>query len=224
VEPVAGNMNCIPPLPEFLPTLRSVCDTYGTLLIFDEVMTGFRVHPNCAQTLYDVAPDITVLGKIIGGGLPVGAFGGSTDLMERLAPSGDIYQAGTLSGNPIAMACGLATLEILSSPGFHRDLATSTTRLVNGIQRIARECQIPVSTNHVTGMFGIFFTDIKTITNFKQVTSCNIARWNQFFNGMIDAGIYLAPSPFEVGFISSSHDSDTIDTTLSAVRNVFGSL
>nr|ADI18302.1 glutamate-1-semialdehyde aminotransferase [uncultured Chromatiales bacterium HF0200_41F04] len=224
VEPVAGNMNCIPPLPEFLPTLRSVCDKYGTLLIFDEVMTGFRVHPNCAQTLYDVTPDITVLGKIIGGGLPVGAFGGSASLMERLAPNGDIYQAGTLSGNPIAMACGLATLEILSLPGFHHDIATSTTRLVNGIQKIASECQIPVSTNHVTGMFGIFFTDKKAITNFKQATSCNIDRFNQFFNGMIEAGIYLAPSPFEVGFVSSSHDSDTIDATLSAIRSVFASL
>lgn len=224
VEPVAGNMNCIPPVPEFLPTLRSVCDKYGALLIFDEVMTGFRVHPNCAQTLYDVTPDITVLGKIIGGGLPVGAFGGSASLMERLAPNGDIYQAGTLSGNPIAMACGLATLEILSLPGFHHDIATSTTRLVNGIQKIASECQIPVSTNHVTGMFGIFFTDKKAITNFKQATSCNIDRFNQFFNGMIEAGIYLAPSPFEVGFVSSSHDSDTIDATLSAIRSVFASL
>lgn len=224
VEPVAGNMNCIPPLPEFLPALRSVCDDYGALLIFDEVMTGFRVHPNCAQTLYDVTPDITVLGKIIGGGLPVGAFGGSAALMERLAPSGDIYQAGTLSGNPIAMACGLATLEIVSLPGFHRDIETSTTRLVNGIQKFAKECQIPVSTNHVTGMFGIFFTDIKAITNFKQATSCNIDRFNQFFNGMIEAGIYLAPSPFEVGFVSSSHDRDTIDATLSAIRNVFASL
>ncbi len=224
VEPVAGNMNCIPPLPDFLPTLRAVCDEYGAQLIFDEVMTGFRVHLNGAQGLYSVAPDITVLGKIIGGGLPVGAFGGSATVMERLAPSGDIYQAGTLSGNPIAMACGLATLEVVSTPGFHNDLLAMTTRLVDGIRTAAQEFQIPVATNHVTGMFGVFFTEAETVTNFKQATKCDTTRFNRFFHGMLDAGVYLAPSPFEVGFVSSSHDSETIDKTLDAVRNVFSSL
>ena len=224
VEPVAGNMNCIPPSPDFLPALRDVCDSNGALLIFDEVMTGFRVHPNCAQTLYNVAPDITVLGKIIGGGLPVGAFGGSATIMERLAPNGDIYQAGTLSGNPIAMACGLATLEILSIPGFHTDLLAATTRLVNGIQTLAKDAQIPVATNHVTGMFGLFFTHAEKVTNFKHATSCNIDRFNRFFHGMLEAGVYLAPSPFEAGFVSSSHDSETIDKTLAAVAKVFATL
>jgi glutamate-1-semialdehyde 2,1-aminomutase len=224
VEPIAGNMNCIPPLPDFLPTLRAVCNEYGACLIFDEVMTGFRVHLNSAQGLYKVLPDITVLGKIIGGGLPVGAFGSSAEIMERLAPNGDIYQAGTLSGNPIAMACGLATLEVVSTPGFHDDLLAATTRLVEGIQKIAKEFQIPVATNHVTGMFGVFFTDANVITNFKQATSCNTDHFNQFFHGMLAAGVYLAPSPFEVGFVSSSHDAATIDKTLDAVRKVFSSL
>ncbi len=224
VEPVAGNMNCIPPLPDFLPTLRDVCDSSGAMLIFDEVMTGFRVHPNGAQTLYKVAPDITVLGKIIGGGLPVGAFGGSATLMEHLAPSGDIYQAGTLSGNPIAMACGLATLEILSMPGFHTELLASTTRLVNGIQALAKDAQIPVATNHVTGMFGVFFTEAKKVTNFKHATNCDIERFNHFFHGMLREGVYLAPSPFEVGFVSSSHDNATIDKTLEAVAKVLPTL
>lgn len=224
VEPVAGNMNCIPPLPGFLPTLRDVCDDYGACLIFDEVMTGFRVHLNGAQGLYNVAPDITVLGKIIGGGLPVGAFGGSAILMERLAPTGDIYQAGTLSGNPIAMACGLATLEVISAPEFHNHLLASTTRLVKGIRTIAKESQIPIATNHVTGMFGVFFTEAEHVTNFKHATNCDTNRFARFFHGMLEAGVYLAPSPFEVGFVSSSHDSETIDKTLDAMRDVFSSL
>jgi len=224
VEPVAGNMNCIPPLPEFLPTLRRVCDQYGSLLIFDEVMTGFRVGLNGAQGLFDVAPDITVLGKIIGGGLPVGAFGGSADIMERLAPNGDIYQAGTLSGNPIAMASGLATLEILSAPDFHQDLLNATSRLVEGFSEIAEDCQIAMTTNHVCGMFGLFFTDGGAVTNFKQATQCDADRFCRFFHGMVEAGVYLAPSPFEVGFVSSSHGPEIIDRTLDAARNVLGSL
>lgn len=224
VEPVAGNMNCIPPLPDFLPTLRKVCDEYSACLIFDEVMTGFRVHINGAQGLYDVAPDITVLGKIIGGGLPVGAFGGSAAVMERLAPTGDIYQAGTLSGNPVAMACGLATLDIVSTPRFHKTLLATTARLVDGIRTAAQDFQVPIVTNHVTGMFGVFFTEDEAVTNFKEVTKCDTTRFNQFFHGMLEAGVYLAPSPFEVGFVSSSHDDETIDKTLDALRNVLRSL
>lgn len=224
VEPIAGNMNCIPPLPEFLPTLRRVCDEYGALLIFDEVMTGFRVHLNGAQGLFDIAPDITILGKIIGGGLPVGAFGGPATIMEHIAPSGDIYQAGTLSGNPIAMASGLATLELVSAPGFHQNLLRATMRLVDGMRAIARERQIPMATNHVAGMFGLFFTDADAVTNFAQATRCDTARFRRFFHGMLDAGIYLAPSPYEAGFVSSSHDNAAIDKTLEAARNVLCSL
>ncbi len=224
VEPVTGNMNCIPPIEEFLPTLRRVCDEYGALLIFDEVMTGFRVHLNGAQGLFDITPDITVLGKIIGGGLPVGAFGGPTALMEHIAPTGEVYQAGTLSGNPLAMASGLATLEIVSTPGFHQNLDSATKRLVDGMRTAAKTCGIPLATNHVTGMFGLFFTEADAITNFEQATHCDTERFNLFFRGMLDAGVYLAPSPFEVGFVSSDHNFEIVDRTLDAARNVFASL
>ncbi|MDA0822967.1 MAG: glutamate-1-semialdehyde 2,1-aminomutase [Proteobacteria bacterium] len=224
VEPVAGNMNCIPPLPGFLQTLREVCDGYGSLLIFDEVMTGFRVGPNSAQGLYGITPDITVLGKIIGGGLPVGAFGGSAGIMDQLAPIGDIYQAGTLSGNPLAMACGLATLEILSSSRFYEDLHAATREIVEGIAEIARECAIPMATNYVTGMFGLFFTDADSVTNFKQTTNCDSERFNRFFHGMLKAGVYLAPSAFEAGFVSSCHGTKEIERTLDAARNVLRSI
>jgi glutamate-1-semialdehyde 2,1-aminomutase len=224
VEPVAGNMNCIPPLPGFLQTLREVCDEYGSLLIFDEVMTGFRVGPNSAQGLYGITPDITVLGKIIGGGLPVGAFGGSGRIMDQLAPIGDIYQAGTLSGNPLAMACGLATLEILSSSRFYEDLHAATREIVEGIAEIARECAIPMATNYVTGMFGLFFTDADSVTNFKQATNCDSERFNRFFHGMLKAGVYLAPSAFEAGFVSSCHGTKEIERTLEAARNVLSSI
>ncbi|MFT4563596.1 MAG: glutamate-1-semialdehyde 2,1-aminomutase, partial [Gammaproteobacteria bacterium] len=224
VEPIAGNMNCIPPLPGFLQTLRDVCDQYGSLLIFDEVMTGFRVGPNSAQGLYGITPDITVLGKIIGGGLPVGAFGGPAAIMDQLAPAGDIYQAGTLSGNPLAMACGLATLEILSTPGFYEDLRAGTQRIVEGIAEIARDCAIPMATNYVTGMFGLFFTDAESVTNFKQATSCDSERFNRFFHGMLKAGVYLAPSAFEAGFVSSCHGPNEIERTLDAARTVLSSI
>jgi glutamate-1-semialdehyde 2,1-aminomutase len=224
VEPVAGNMNCIPPLPGFLQTLREVCDEYGSLLIFDEVMTGFRVGPNSAQGLYGITPDITVLGKIIGGGLPVGAFGGSGRIMDQLAPIGDIYQAGTLSGNPLAMACGLATLEILSSSRFYEDLHAATREIVEGIAEIARECAIPMATNYVTGMFGLFFTDADSVTNFKQATNCDSERFNRFFHGMLKACVYLAPSAFEAGFVSSCHGTKEIERTLEAARNVLSSI
>ena len=224
VEPIAGNMNCIPPLPGFLECLRRLCTEYGALLIFDEVMTGFRVGLNGAQGLFGISPDITVLGKIIGGGLPVGAFGASDAIMERLAPNGDIYQAGTLSGNPIAMASGLATLEIVSGPNFHRDLLAATEQLVNGIAEIAHDCGVPMSTNHVTGMFGLFFTDAPQVTNFKQATGCDADRFERFFHGMVEAGVYLAPSPFEAGFISSAHDAAAIERTLEAARIVLKAL
>lgn len=224
VEPVAGNMNCIPPLPDFLPACRRVCDKYGALLIFDEVMTGFRVHLNSAQGLFDIAPDITVLGKVIGGGLPVGAFGGPASIMQHIAPTGDIYQAGTLSGNPLAMASGLATLQIVSSAGFHQRLHANTESLVDGLRTIAAECGIPMAFNHVTGMFGLFFTEADTVTNFRQATQCNTERFTRFFHGMVNAGVYFAPSPFETGFLSSSHDTATTARTLDAARNVLFSL
>jgi glutamate-1-semialdehyde 2,1-aminomutase len=220
VEPVAGNMNCIPPSSDFLPACRRACDEHGALLIFDEVMTGFRVHLNSAQGLFDVAPDITVLGKVIGGGLPVGAFGGPEKVMQHIAPSGDIYQAGTLSGNPIAMACGLATLDLVSSPGFHQDLAAATSRLAEGLAAVARDCGVPMAFNHVTGMFGLFFTEAPTVSNFKQATQCDASQFNRFFHGMLEAGVYLAPSPFETGFVSSCHDDSVIESTLEAARNV----
>jgi len=223
VEPVAGNMNCIPPLPDFLPGLRRVCDASGALLIFDEVMTGFRVHTNSAQGKYEIAPDITVLGKIIGGGLPVGAFGGPQTLMEHIAPTGPIYQAGTLSGNPIAMASGLATLRLTEPEGFYERLSETTTRLVNGIAEIATEYRVPMATNHVTGMFGLFFTNVDRVTNFQHATACDSEKFKRFFHGMLAEGVYLAPSPFEAGFVSSSHDDTVINRTLDAVENVFRS-
>jgi glutamate-1-semialdehyde 2,1-aminomutase len=224
VEPVAGNMNCVPPLPGFLQTLRDVCDQYGSLLIFDEVMTGFRVGPNSAQGLYGITPDITVLGKVIGGGLPVGAFGGPAAIMDQLAPTGDIYQAGTLSGNPLAMACGLATLEVLTTSGFYEDLHTATREIVEGIAEIARDCAIPMATNYVTGMFGLFFTDAESVTNFEQATHCDAERFNRFFHGMLKAGVYLAPSAYEAGFVSSCHGPSEIGRTLDAARNVLRSI
>jgi len=224
VEPIAGNMNCIPPVPGFLATLREVCDDSGALLIFDEVMTGFRVDRQCAQGLYGIAPDITVLGKVIGGGLPVGAFGGPAAIMEHIAPTGDIYQAGTLSGNPIAMASGLATLEQTAPEDFYTNLSAATDRLVSGFAEIAAVNNIPLATNHVPGMFGLFFTDTETVTNFQQATACDTERFKHFFHGMLEAGVYLAPSPFEAGFLSSSHDTNMIDRTLEAAATVMAKL
>jgi glutamate-1-semialdehyde 2,1-aminomutase len=219
VEPIAGNMNCIPPQPGFLETLREVCDASGAVLIFDEVMTGFRVSAGCAQALYGVAPDMTTLGKIIGGGMPVGAFGGRRDIMEHLAPVGPVYQAGTLSGNPIAMTAGLKTLEILSRPGFHAALEAKTQRLVAGMLDAAREAGVPMSANQVPGMFGLFFTD-RTVTDYAQATQCDLAAFKRFFHGMLDAGVYLAPSAFEAGFLSNAHSEADIDQTVAAAREV----
>ena len=220
VEPVAGNMNCIPPAPGFLHGLRELCDQYGSVLIFDEVMTGFRVALGGAQALYDITPDLTTLGKIIGGGMPVGAFGGQRAIMEKLAPLGPIYQAGTLSGNPVAMAAGLATLELLSAPGFHTDLAAKTGQLCEGMVAAARAAGIPLTANHVGGMFGIFFTG-ETVSTYAQAVACDVERFKAFFHGMLAEGIYLAPSAFEAGFMSSAHTEADLEATLAAARRVF---
>lgn len=224
VEPVCGNMNCVPPVDGFLQTLREVCDESGALLIFDEVMTGFRVARDGAQGYYDVKPDLTTLGKIIGGGMPVGAFGGRADVMEHLAPTGPVYQAGTLSGNPIAMTAGLKTLEIISRDGFYNDLEAKTTRMLKGIELAANENGIPLSTNQVGGMFGLFFTEESQVTNYQQVTACNVDRFNLFFHQMLAQGVNLAPSAYEAGFVSSAHTDQDIDDTIAATKNVFAAL
>ncbi len=221
VEPVAGNMNCVPPAPEFLETLRRVCDQHGAVLIFDEVMTGFRVGPRGATGRYGIAPDLITLGKVIGGGLPVGAFGGRADLMNRLAPLGPVYQAGTLSGNPVAMAAGLATLAALDEPGFYERLFARTRELADGLRERAAAAGIALTTNSVGSMFGCFFTDAPAVTNFRQVMACDTARFNRFFHGMLKRGIYLAPAAYEAGFMSAAHGSADIEQTLAAASAVF---
>ncbi len=221
VEPVAGNMNCIPPLPGFLEALREVCDRHGGILIFDEVMTGFRVALGGAQSLYDVTPDLTTLGKVIGGGMPVGAFGGRRDIMEKLAPLGPVYQAGTLSGNPIAMAAGLKTLELISAPGFHDTLNAKTKKLADGLRAAGLREEVPVTTNQVGGMFGLFFSNETQVDNFAQATACDQDRFKRFFHLMLDHGVYLAPSAFEAGFVSAAHSDADIDTTLTAAAEAF---
>ena len=224
VEPVAGNMNCVPPAPDFLQTLRSECDASGALLILDEVMTGFRVALGGAQALYNVRPDLTTLGKIIGGGMPVGAFGGRRDIMEQLSPLGPVYQAGTLSGNPVAMIAGLTTLELIAVPGFHQRLSAKTERLVAGIKAAAAAAGIALATNHVCGMFGLFFTDAGAVTRFDQVMACDIERFKRFFHGMLREGIYLAPSAFEAGFLSAAHSDADLEVTLDTASRVFRAL
>ncbi|UCC56341.1 MAG: glutamate-1-semialdehyde 2,1-aminomutase [Gammaproteobacteria bacterium] len=224
VEPVAGNMNCIPPVPGFLEGLRTLCDTHGSVLIFDEVMTGFRVAAGGGQAHYGITPDLTTLGKIIGGGLPVGAFGGRRDIMEQIAPLGPVYQAGTLSGNPVALAAGLATLELVATDGFYERLEASVDRLTNGLQAAATAAGIPFTTNQAGGMFGYFFSDEGTITQFDQVTRCDMKRFQRFYHGMLEAGVYLAPSAYEAGFVSSVHTDAVIDATLDAAGRVFGML
>jgi len=224
VEPVAGNMNCVLPTPGFLDTLRSECDRVGALLIFDEVMTGFRVALGGAQALYGVRPDLTTLGKIIGGGMPVGAFGGRRDIMERLAPLGPIYQAGTLSGNPVAMIAGLTTLELLSAPGFHQRLQAATDTLIRRLAESARSAGIALATNHVCGMFGLFFTDERIVDSYGKVMACDVERFKRFFHGMLDQGIYLAPSAYEAGFLSAAHSAADIDATVAAASRVFAGL
>jgi glutamate-1-semialdehyde 2,1-aminomutase len=222
VEPVAGNMGLVPPIPGFLEALRAQCDISGTILIFDEVMTGFRVALGGAQALYGVRPDLTTLGKIIGGGMPVGAFGGRKDIMSLLAPLGGVYQAGTLSGNPIAMTAGLATLEIIEAPGFYADLTQKTQNLTQGLQAAADEAGINFTTNQVGGMFGFFFTDADAeVRYFSQVMDTDTQRFNLFFNGMLAQGINLAPSPFESGFVSAAHTDADITATIQAAKTVF---
>lgn len=224
VEPVAGNMNCIPPVPGFLQTLREVCDSTGTILIFDEVMTGFRVALGGAQEHYRVTPDLTTLGKIIGGGMPVGAFGGKKEIMDFLAPDGPVYQAGTLSGNPVAMAAGLKTLELVSKPNFYTDLTRTTLQLTDGIKQAASECGIKLTTNQIGGMFGIFFTEETAVTDFGSVMRCNQDLFKKFFHGLLDEGIYIAPSAFEAGFVSSAHSEKVIEQTVAACRVAFNKL
>jgi glutamate-1-semialdehyde 2,1-aminomutase len=221
VEPVAGNMNCIPPVPGFLEALREECTRHGAVLIFDEVMTGFRVALGGAQQLYGITPDLTTLGKVIGGGMPVGAFGGKRAIMEKIAPLGPVYQAGTLSGNPVAMAAGLTTLELLSAPGFHARLAQATDRLVAGLAEAARAAGVPLATNHVCGMFGFFFTDAPAVTSYAQATACDVERFKRFFHAMLKEGVYLAPSAFEAGFVSAAHGDAEIEQTIAAARRAF---
>ncbi|WP_026602752.1 glutamate-1-semialdehyde 2,1-aminomutase [Methylomonas sp. 11b] len=221
VEPVAGNMNCIPPEPGFLQTLREVCDQYGSVLIFDEVMTGFRVSLQGAQGLYGIKPDLTTLGKIIGGGLPVGAFGGSRKIMEYLAPLGPVYQAGTLSGCPVAMAAGLKTLELINQPGFYEALTAKTATLLKGLQAASDQAGIAFTTNQVGGMFGLFFSNEKSVSRFSQVMACDVDRFKRFFHGMLDKGFYLAPSAFEAGFVSAAHSDQDLQVTVDAAGEVF---
>ncbi len=224
VEPVAGNMNCVPPAPGFLETLRRECDRAGALLIFDEVMTGFRVALGGAQAHYGVRPDLTTLGKIIGGGMPVGAFGGRRDIMQHLAPLGPVYQAGTLSGNPVAMIAGLTTLQLLGTPGFHQRLQAATDGLMRRLADAARGAGIALSVNHVCGMFGFFFTDERRVDSYAKVMACDVERFKRFFHGMLDEGIYLAPSAFEAGFLSAAHTDADIDATIAAASRVFTSI
>ncbi|MGA0937595.1 MAG: glutamate-1-semialdehyde 2,1-aminomutase [Sedimenticolaceae bacterium] len=224
VEPVAGNMNCIPPVEGFLETLRAVCDEYKSVLIFDEVMTGFRVALGGAQAMYGVKPDLTTLGKIIGGGMPVGAFGGRRDIMEHIAPLGPVYQAGTLSGNPVAMAAGLKTLELLSAEGFHAQLSAKVETLVNGMMNEAKSAGIPMTENHAGGMFGLFFTDASKVTNFAETTACDQERFKKFFHGMLNEGVYLAPSAYEAGFVSIAHTDEDLNNSIEAAAKVFKTL
>lgn len=221
VEPVAGNMNCIPPVPGFLETLREVCDQYQSVLIFDEVMTGFRVALGGAQAVYNITPDLTTLGKIIGGGMPVGAFGGRRKIMECLAPLGPVYQAGTLSGNPVAMAAGLKTLELIDQPGFYETLTAKTEKLTSGLKACAGQAGIALSTNSVGGMFGLFFTDQPQVTRFAQVMQCDQNLFKRFFHAMLDEGVYLAPSAFEAGFVSIAHSDEDLDKTLDTAEAIF---
>ena len=220
VEPVLGNANCMPPRAGYLQHLRALCTQYGVVLIFDEVMTGFRVALGGAQALYGVTPDLSTFGKIIGGGMPVGAYGGKRDLMQQIAPSGPIYQAGTLSGNPVAMAAGLATLELIQAPGFYEDLDRKTRLLTDSLQAIADEAGVPFSTTRVCGMFGLYFTREK-VASYAQAIAADSAMFNRFFHGMLKRGVYLAPSAFEAGFMSAAHSEQDIADTFAAAREAF---
>lgn len=224
VEPVAGNMNCIPPQDGFLQGLRDLCDEYSSVLIFDEVMTGFRVAKGSAQTLFNVKPDLTTLGKVIGGGMPVGAFGGKKEIMAHLAPEGPVYQAGTLSGNPVAMAAGLAALSELEEDGFYEELAKKTAYLLAGIQAKADARNIPFTTAQVGGMFGLFFTDAEKVTSFTEVSKCDGDKFKRFFHLCLEQGVYLAPSSFEAGFVSIAHSYEQLDKTIEGIDKAFAQL
>ena len=224
VEPVAGNMNCIPPVPGFLEGLRDVCDEYGSVLIFDEVMTGFRVAPGGAQERYSITPDLTTLGKVIGGGMPVGAFGGKKEVMDYIAPVGPVYQAGTLSGNPVAMSAGLAALQQLSTPGLYDQLYQRVDALVDGLQERANRAGVPMTTNRAGSMFGFFFTEDPEVTSYAQATQCNMEHFKAFYHAMLNEGVYLAPSAFEGGFMSAAHTEDDIEKTLQAAEKAFTQL
>ena len=221
VEPVAGNMNCIPPAPGFLEGLRKACDNHGSVLIFDEVMTGFRVALGGVQGLYEITPDLTTLGKVIGGGMPVGAFGGKREIMEKISPLGPVYQAGTLSGNPVAMTAGLITLELISVPGFFEELGAKTEYLIKGLVKAGQQAGVAVTENHVGGMFGLFFTDQDAVTDFASSTACDQEKFRSFFHAMLDEGVYLAPSAFEAGFVSAAHSQQDLDATLEAAARAF---
>ena len=220
VEPVAGNMNFVTPNPKFLPALRELCTKYGSVLIFDEVMTGFRVGLGCAQGVYNIKPDLTTLGKVIGGGMPMAAFGGKREIMQCLAPVGSVYQAGTLSGNPIAVTAGLATLQMVQTPGFYEKLTSSTQQLINGLTDIAKKNGVPFCAQSLGGMFGLYFRgDIPS--SYAEVMECDVESFNRFFHAMLEEGIYFAPSSFEAGFVSSAHSDMVIRKTLQAAERIF---
>ncbi|MGH1426587.1 MAG: glutamate-1-semialdehyde 2,1-aminomutase [Arenicella sp.] len=224
VEPIAGNMNFVVPQDEFLATLRQCCDTYGAVLIFDEVMTGFRVGLKGAQGLFGISPDLTTFGKVIGGGMPVGAFGGRADIMGSIAPLGPVYQAGTLSGNPIAMAAGLKTLELISAEGFYDELDKKLTQLLMSLTDAAEKANVPFFADSRGGMFGLFFTKADNVASFDDVMACDQERFKQFFHGMLQQGVYMAPSAFEAGFMSAAHTQDDIEKTVAAAQVVFQGL
>ena len=224
VEPVAGNMNLVPPVPGFLETMRELCTQYESVLIFDEVMTGFRTALGGAQSVYGVTPDLTTLGKVIGGGLPVGAFGGRADIMNCIASLGPVYQAGTLAGSPLAVAAGQAMLNAIQEPGFYEALTQRTTQLLEGLQQRADAAGIAFTTNQVGGMFGCFFTDEEAVTRFEQVIACNVEQFKRYFHLMLDNNVYLAPSAFEAGFVSAAHGDAEISLTLDAAEKAFAAL
>ena len=224
VEPIAGNMNMVPPVAGFHEKLRELCTASGTILIFDEVMTGFRVAKGGAQSIFGITPDLTTLGKIVGGGMPAAAFGGRADIMASLAPDGPVYQAGTLSGNPVAMAAGLATLELIDAPGFYESLTAKTAQLIHGLESAAENAGIGMATECEGGMFGLVFTDAPSVRSFDQVAAADVERFKKFFHGMLNEGIYLAPSAFEAGFVSAAHGDEEINATIAAAAKVFASL
>ncbi|MCP5089798.1 MAG: glutamate-1-semialdehyde 2,1-aminomutase, partial [Gammaproteobacteria bacterium] len=224
VEPIAGNMNMVPPVPGFHETLRTECTNAGALLIFDEVMTGFRVAKGGAQSVFGAEPDLTTLGKVVGGGMPAAAFGGRAEVMASIAPDGPVYQAGTLSGNPVAMAAGLATLEQIDQPGFYESLSDKTQRLATGMATAAADAGVAVSVENQGGMFGLVFTDDGPVRRYAQVAAADVERFRKFFHGMLEAGVYLAPSAFEAGFVSAAHSNEDIDATLATAHEVFRTL